>query len=181
MHILYVSPSLFHVPLTLIAVTRLWEDVDCGRSRGPYQAHPAVPVPSPALTPLPVISYGSPTTSTSPSLPLPQNSPAKCSIYSNSNITITFGSSSLSHPPDPAKFPRQPRKSADPNPLKKMPNLVQERVPGQTVELPLEREVYTIPRARTRQNGHSSPRATSASRSSVQHSPWQVSACSCQK
>ena len=70
-----------------------------------------------------------------------QNPPAKCPINHNNDTVLASGSSSSS----PAKCPVGHGKL---NPLNQMPNLAQERAPGQTMELPLEREVSTIPRAK---------------------------------
>ena len=85
----------------------------------------------------------------SPPPPPSQSSPAKCPIDHNNNTNASAsGSSSSSHPSGPAKCPIDHGKSGELNPLNQMPTLAQERAPGQTVELPLEREVSTIPRAK---------------------------------
>ena len=83
--------------------------------------------------------------------PPSQNSPAKCPI---DHSALAPGSSSPPHPsgsPHPsglAKCPVEHGNTGDLNPLNQMPNLAQERAPGQSMELPLEREVSTIPRAK---------------------------------
>jgi len=80
--------------------------------------------------------------------PPAQQSPAKCPIDHDNNTASASGSSSSSHPSGPAKCPIDHGKSGELNPLNQMPNLAQERAPGQTMELPLDREVSTIPRAK---------------------------------
>ena len=77
-----------------------------------------------------------------------QNIPAKCPIDHNNSTATASGSSSSSHPSGPATCPVDHGKSGELNPLNQIPNLAQERAPGQTTELPLEREVSTIPRAK---------------------------------
>jgi len=92
--------------------------------------------------------------------PTSQSSPGKCPIdhsalASNSGSGSGFGSSSSqhpsglsSHPSGLAKCPIDHGKTGELNPLNQMPNLAQERAPNQTLDLPLEREVSSIPRAR---------------------------------
>ena len=45
-------------------------------------------------------------------------------------------------------------KSGELNPLDQMPNLAQERTPGQSMDLPLEREMSSIPTQAIRRNGN---------------------------
>ena len=83
--------------------------------------------------------------------PPSQTSPAKCPVDHNalaSGSSLSPHPSDPSHPPGPAKCPVEHGKTGDLNPLNQIPNLAQERAPGQTTELPLEREVSSIPRAK---------------------------------
>ena len=81
----------------------------------------------------------------SPSPPS-QSSPAKCPVDHNA-LASTPGASSLQHPSGLAKCPVNHGKNGELNPLNQMPKLAQERAPGQTADLPFEREVSSIPRA----------------------------------
>jgi len=119
---------------------RVWES---SRAMGQTTSTPS-PGPSNSLETKPAqcpIQHSSPP-------PPSQNSPAKCPIDHNNNTALASGSSSSSHPSGPAKCPVDHGKSGELNPLNQIPNLAQERAPGQTTELPLEREVSTIPRAK---------------------------------
>lgn len=76
-------------------------------------------------------------------LPPSQNSPLKCPVDHNS-----LGSSPPSpHPSGPAACPVDHGKSETLNPLNQMPTLAQERALGQEMDLPLDRETSSIPRA----------------------------------
>ena len=81
-----------------------------------------------------------------------QTSPAKCPVDHNA-LASGSGSPSSSHPSGsthpsgPAKCPIDHGKSGELNPLNQMPHLAQERASGQSMDLPLEREVSSIPRA----------------------------------
>ena len=82
-----------------------------------------------------------------------QPSPAKCPIDHNALASGSDPSSSSRpsgppHPSSPAKCPIDHGKSGELNPLNQIPTLAQERAPGQTAELPLDREVSSIPRAK---------------------------------
>ena len=85
--------------------------------------------------------------------PPTHTSPVKCPIDHNALASGSGSSppphpSGSTHPSGLAKCPVEHGKSGELNPLNQMPNLAQERAPGQTMELPLEREVSSIPRAR---------------------------------
>ena len=84
-------------------------------------------------------------------LPPTQSSPAKCPVDHNALASGSGASSShpsgSTHPSGLAKCPIDHEKGAELNPLNQMPHLAQERALGQTTELPLEREVSSIPRA----------------------------------
>lgn len=88
-------------------------------------------------------SSPTPTHTASAECPVDHNTPA--SGFGSSPSQHPSGST---HPPSPAKCPIDHGKSGELNPLNQMPNLAQERAPGQTAELPLEREVSSIPRAK---------------------------------
>lgn len=82
-----------------------------------------------------------------------QNSAQKCPVDHNdlaSSSTSASGSSPSSspHPSGVAKCPVDHGKGETLNPLNQMPTLAQERAAGQEMELPLDREVSSIPRAR---------------------------------
>ena len=80
--------------------------------------------------------------------PSAQTSPAKCPIDHNALASGTSPHpSGSSHPSGLAKCPKDHGKSGELNPLNQIPNLAQERASGQSADLPLEREVSSIPRA----------------------------------
>ena len=89
------------------------------------------------------------------SLPSHKNPPPECPVDHNAFASGSRSPSSdpshpsaSSHPSGPAKCPVDHGKSAELSPLNQMPTLAQERAPGQTTELPLERELSSIPRAK---------------------------------
>ena len=80
----------------------------------------------------------------------PSSPSQKCPVDHDalaSSSTSGSGSSSSPHPSEAARCPVDHGKSGELNPLNQMPTLAQERAPGQTQDLPLEREVSSIPRA----------------------------------
>ena len=72
-----------------------------------------------------------------------QNSPSKCPVDPDAPAS----SPPSQHPSGLARCPIDHGKSETLNPLNQMPTLTQERASGQTVDLPLDREVSSIPRA----------------------------------
>ncbi|KAF9777340.1 cytochrome c heme lyase [Thelephora terrestris] len=85
-------------------------------------------------------------------LPPSQNPAPKCPVDHNplaSSSTSASGSGSTPSPRPSSlvKCPIDHEKSETLNPLNQMPTLAQERAPGQEAELPLDREVSSIPRA----------------------------------
>jgi cytochrome c heme-lyase len=105
-------------------------------------------------SPAPSSSVETKPTQHSPAPPS-QHTLVKCPIDHN-GLASGSGSGSPSsshpscppHPSGPAKCPIDHGKTGELNPLNQIPTLAQERAPGQTSELPLEREVSSIPRAK---------------------------------
>lgn len=85
-------------------------------------------------------------------LPPSQNSSSKCPVDHNalasSSTPSGSGSPPSPHPSGLATCPVDHGTSGALNPLNQMPTLAQERAPGQTTDLPLDRETSSIPRAR---------------------------------
>jgi hypothetical protein len=84
-------------------------------------------------------------------LPPSQDPSSKCPVDHNALApsSTSPGSGSSPHPSGgPARCPIDHGSSETLNPLNQMPTLAQERAPGQTADLPLDRETSSIPRAR---------------------------------